>query len=264
MTLLIALSDNSYYYIGLGVLILIIIIIVAIIAKNKREKHLSSFDSEMDSIIDTMSWSLAREDLDNRSETVQDPMQSESKIDSPVTGKTFEEYKYDVSAYVFNHQSEINEFLQRNGYTDTLKNLTPSDRYTIIAYIRQGYEDEVRQISKRNAASSWLSIESVRKLYGETQGDFVGVYIFHNLNNDKYYVGQAKRVLYRINQHLTGYGNPDLYHDYLNNHTFEVHIIKLVESGYEDLDKLERDLIVKYDSYRSGYNRNSGNGFSEQ
>lgn len=38
-----------------------------------------------------------------------------------------------------------------------------------------------------------------------------------------------------------------------------IRIIKLSDSGYSDIDKLERDLIEKYDSYKSGYNKTGGN-----
>ena len=42
-----------------------------------------------------------------------------------------------------------------------------------------------------------------------------------------------------------------------------IRIIKLSDSGYSDIDKLERDLIEKYDSYKSGYNKTGGNSWFE-
>ena len=72
-------------------------------------------------------------------------------------------------------------------------------------------------------------------------GDAVGVYIIYNIDKDKFYVGQAKRLLYRINQHFTGHGNPDVYGDYRQGDSFRIAMIKLIDSGYEDLDKLEKD-----------------------
>ena len=59
-----------------------------------------------------------------------------------------------------------------------------------------------------------------------------------------YYVGQATRVLYRVNQHFTGNGNPDVYSDYRSGDTFALKMVKLTESGYDDLDKLEKDTIA--------------------
>ena len=87
------------------------------------------------------------------------------------------------------------------------------------------------------------------------KGDMVGVYVIHNETRDMYYVGQAKRLFFRINQHFTGHGNGDVYADYKYGDDFSIRIVKLSESGYSDLDKLERDLIREYDAYESGYNK---------
>lgn len=91
-------------------------------------------------------------------------------------------------------------------------------------------------------------------------GDAVGVYIIYNIDKDKFYVGQAKRLLYRINQHFTGHGNPDVYVDYRQGDSFRIAMIKLIDSGYEDLDKLEKDKIREYHAYEQGYNKTKGNG----
>lgn len=40
--------------------------------------------------------------------------------------------------------------------------------------------------------------------------EFTGIYILHNMNEDKYYVGQSVRVLNRVRQHFTGHGNGDI------------------------------------------------------
>ena len=96
-------------------------------------------------------------------------------------------------------------------------------------------------------------------LRNESNGDAVGVYIIHNVTQDKYYVGQAKRVMFRVNQHLTGHGNGDVYADMKMGNEFRIQIVRLVDSGYSDLDKLERDLIAQYHAYDTGYNRTKGN-----
>lgn len=90
-------------------------------------------------------------------------------------------------------------------------------------------------------------------------GDVVGVYIIHNKIKEMYYVGQAKKLFFRVNQHFTGHGNGDIYADYKYGDKFEIKIVKLSESGYDDLDLLEKDLIKKYDAYESGYNKTHGN-----
>ena len=91
-------------------------------------------------------------------------------------------------------------------------------------------------------------------------GDVVGVYVLYNEKSKQCYVGQAKKIYERVYQHFMGHGNCDVYADFKYGATFTVTLIPLTSSGYQDLDKLEKDMIAKYDSYNSGYNRNSGNG----
>ena len=108
----------------------------------------------------------------------------------------------------------------------------------------------------RNAS---LTPEEFFDIKSKQTGDVVGVYVIHNETKDMYFVGQAKRLFFRLNQHFTGHGNGDVYADYKYGDDFAIQIIKLSESGYSDLDKLEKDLIERYDAYGSGYNRTSGN-----
>lgn len=89
--------------------------------------------------------------------------------------------------------------------------------------------------------------------------DSVGVYIIYNQTKDMYYVGQAERMFFRLNQHFTGHGNGDVYADYKYGDEFTIRIVKLSESGYSDIDKLEKDLIEKYNAFETGYNRTRGN-----
>lgn len=90
-------------------------------------------------------------------------------------------------------------------------------------------------------------------------GDFVGAYIIFNQTKQKYYVGQAKRLYFRINQHFTGHGNGDVYADYKYGDQFYIKIISLADSGYHDLDLLEKDLIYQYQANITGYNKTKGN-----
>ena len=92
-----------------------------------------------------------------------------------------------------------------------------------------------------------------------------GCYIIHNKENDKYYVGQSKDVYKRLKQHFKGTvpNNPIFAEDYytskLENKSelFEVKIIKCETK--DELDSMEKKLILEYDSWNSGYNRTSGN-----
>ena len=104
-----------------------------------------------------------------------------------------------------------------------------------------------------------LSPEEFFELRRKKEGDIVGVYILYNETKKLSYVGQATRLFFRINQHLTGSGNGDVYADYKYGDKFWIRIIPLTKSKYNDLDKLERDTIKMFDSYNHGYNKTHGN-----
>lgn len=89
--------------------------------------------------------------------------------------------------------------------------------------------------------------------------DFVGIYIFTNTDDGRCYVGQAHNVISRVNQHLTGKGNGDVYADYVHGAYFEIRMIALKGSGYHTLDDLERDAIAATGAYEEGYNKTRGN-----
>ena len=90
-------------------------------------------------------------------------------------------------------------------------------------------------------------------------GDLVGVYVIYNSSKQKYYVGQAKRLLFRVNQHFTGHGNGDVYADYVYGDRFLISLMPLADSDYTDIDAFEKDMIQKYHAYENGYNRQRGN-----
>ena len=95
------------------------------------------------------------------------------------------------------------------------------------------------------------------KLYEDE--DFTGIYVLYNASKDKYYVGQSVHVLKRVRQHFTGHGNGDVYADWKYGDSFTIRVCKLVDSGYANLNDLERDAIQAYDAYDKGYNRTGGN-----
>ena len=86
-----------------------------------------------------------------------------------------------------------------------------------------------------------------------------GVYLLFNKTKNKYYVGQSKKIFYRISSHFSGRGNHDVYVDYYHGDTFTIKIIPLVKSNYASLNKLERHTIMTFKSYRKGYNKTHGN-----
>ena len=94
--------------------------------------------------------------------------------------------------------------------------------------------------------------------YALTQ-NFAGVYILFNSTKNMYYVGQGKEVLNRVNAHFTGKGNGDVYADYKYGDKFTIKMISLEKSGYATLNELERNTIMTYDAFASGYNKTRGN-----
>ncbi len=89
--------------------------------------------------------------------------------------------------------------------------------------------------------------------------DFTGVYILFNKSKNMYYVGQSVKVISRVNAHLTGKGNGDVYADYKYGDEFTIKMIGLTESSFSSLNELERKTILTYDGYSKGYNKNRGN-----
>ena len=117
--------------------------------------------------------------------------------------------------------------------------------------------EKVRGLSQGKGASPKEFLNSRNAL--TRNGDFTGIYTFHNKTKDMYYVGQSTRVVGRVIQHLTGHGNGDVYADYKYGDDFEINLVSLRESGYDSLDALERDAIKTYNAYTKGYNRTRGN-----
>lgn len=89
--------------------------------------------------------------------------------------------------------------------------------------------------------------------------NFAGIYILHNETKNKYYVGQSKAVLNRVNMHFTGKGNGDVYFDYRAGDQFSIRMVSLQNSGFASLDELERSAIARYNAYYNGYNKTRGN-----
>ena len=95
------------------------------------------------------------------------------------------------------------------------------------------------------------------------QMNFAGVYILFNSTQNKYYVGQGKEILNRVNAHFTGKGNGDVYADYKYGDKFTIKMIGLKGSGFSSLNDLERNTILTYGSFSSGYNKTRGNKYKQ-
>ena len=94
--------------------------------------------------------------------------------------------------------------------------------------------------------------------YARTK-NFAGVYILFNKTKNMYYVGQATKILDRVNNHFTGKGNGDVYADYKYGDSFTIKMIALENSGFDNLNDLERNTIARYNSFSRGYNKTRGN-----
>ena len=58
---------------------------------------------------------------------------------------------------------------------------------------------------------------------------------------------------------FSGYGNGDVYADYKYGDSFYIRLIKLSDSGFSNIDQLERHYIDLYGAEDNGYNKNKGN-----
>lgn len=105
----------------------------------------------------------------------------------------------------------------------------------------------------------------LKEFSGYSYKKIIGVYIIHNKEKDKYYVGQSKDILKRIKQHFNGtipknYIFAEDYYTSKYQNKEDLFEIKIIPCETKDeLDKLEKKLIFEYDSWNNGYNGTSGN-----
>lgn len=122
---------------------------------------------------------------------------------------------------------------------------------------------EVKPLS--NIISQDESFTMLKLFSGLEYEKIIGVYVIHNKEKDKYYVGQSKDVMKRIKQHFNGTipKNTIFAEDYYTSeiekreNIFEFKIIRCETK--DELDSLEKKLIYEYDSWNNGYNGTSGN-----
>ena len=116
-----------------------------------------------------------------------------------------------------------------------------------------------------------IEVEADPNKYNYIEGkEIYGIiYLVHNTESDKYYVGQT--TIGFDNRYPSGWL---YYHDYKNNvredlelygeNSFEyIKLFKVAHSQYE-LDKLEAYYIDYYNSFENGYNERRGNIFTDR
>lgn len=79
--------------------------------------------------------------------------------------------------------------------------------------------------------------------------DFEGVYILRNSTQNKCFVGRASKVFKKIERHFTGYGNEEIYSEWRKGNKFYINIIRFENSGYDNINYLERDVKEKYNAF---------------
>ena len=134
--------------------------------------------------------------------------------------------------------------------------------------------------STQGLATNWIIMTG--KEYLNISSNTAGIYIFKNIVNNKYYIGQSLDIRRRFNKHMLrtrGNWNYPLYNA-LNKYgleNFEYSVIEIVDSinkSKEDVTKVLNELEIKYiqqyDSFNNGYNLTiggdsiSGYKFSEE
>ena len=252
--------DDYTLLICAGSTILAVILIIAVIMygkhkRKKQEQFLDSIvpDSEIVSTFHDYFPRLVRSTLEKEWQSFgREPFKQNGdyRVDftRAVQGK-MQEYKLmGVSP------DTVLQFFRSQGGNPTHRDLNKGLFSAISAIINMSQTHRSQGIS-----ANGITPQEFFTLRAGMQGDIVGVYIIWNQTKNMFYVGQAKKLYFRVNQHFTGHGNGDVYADYKYGNQFRIQLITLRESGYDDLDKLERDLIVRYHANVDGYNRTSGN-----
>ncbi len=81
-----------------------------------------------------------------------------------------------------------------------------------------------------------------------------GVFVVCNKSKNKYLVGKSVDIINSVNNLFTGKGNMKVYLDYNDGDDFAIKLLELKNSGYCNINELERDIITAYDAYKYGYN----------
>lgn len=143
-----------------------------------------------------------------------------------------------IQKQVFKNLHKINNEEQHllSGFIDHMRQSELVDKNDRVAYkyktqVISEYDRFKRSYRhKRNNCSDsyiWISPEHFFQKKSSSSGDIVGVYVIHNTDKGMYYVGQSKRIYFRVNQHFTGHGNGDVYADYKNGDNFRITLLPL-------------------------------------
>ena len=169
----------------------------------------------------------------------------------------------------------VNEFNKHKGRKDGLQvkckecliMYNQKNKDKIKEYFQEYYNKQIQEALQQIK----IEVEKEPEKYNYIEGkEIYGIiYLVHNINSDKYYVGQSINSfdirypsgwLYTHNKKDTVKHDLDLFGE----DSFEyIKLFKVAHSQHE-LDKLEAYYIDYYNSYENGYNETRGNIFTDR
>lgn len=76
--------------------------------------------------------------------------------------------------------------------------------------------------------------------------DSEGVYAFHNLTDDTYYVGKATYLFRKIKRIIEGYDNPVIHEQMMDGYEFAISAVRLMDTNYDTIEELMRYYKSRY------------------
>lgn len=174
-------------------------------------------------------------------------------------------FKFIHTLYMFVKEFII--FVKR--IVNYVKRITNHDDEHEYMYVYDDYTAYGNWNVYNNWNWNWYSVQMFRRKTNRNSKrcDFEGVYIVHNIDTNKYYVGQSINVIKRLRSHFNGRsttgGSDDLNNALINGDRLEVVLLALKDSNFRNLNDMESFFINHFDSYHNGYNRTRGNGRSD-
>lgn len=252
------LSDEFIKYatfLSIVIVVLTIGLPICIISERirRRNKKIRVYSREsIDSICQNAAFfrvtkGMKPEEIYTKSETIR----------TPVAHRIHTQY-LSLAAVIYPAMDDFVQHMQKLNIVDDdeqilVKNL-PAAGQTLLDFLKTS------GIWSERPGSNSMTPEAFFALKRQQTQDISGVYILYNRTKNMPYVGQATRLFFRINQHLTGHGNGDVYADYKYGDEFDINYVPLQNSGFDSLDALEKAKIAEYNAYEQGYNKTQGNG----
>lgn len=119
-----------------------------------------------------------------------------------------------------------------------------------IIRAKMSYEESVEKLKYLDLLMSDKIVIPASVFISEVESfiDYKGVYVLHNIDTNKYYVGRSERIIESVKNHFVGIKNDEIYNGWKMGNTFTVRCMSLDKSEYLNLKKLQYEYIVKYDA----------------